>query len=99
MKRLTHIRPGSAFKVGFVMYALLFGILGLLALLLTLLGVGALRDMLDIAGVGAGIAGALIGYVISVVLYGLAGGVFSVIAAAIYNVVAGWTGGLEIEVS
>jgi len=99
MKRLIRIRPGSAFKVGFVTYALLFGVLGLFALLLALLGVGALRDMLDIAGVGAGIAGALIGYIIGVVLYGLARGVSSVIMAAIYNVVAGWTGGLEIELS
>lgn len=98
MQRLRRISPGSAFKVGFAVYALLFGVVGLLFLLFALLGVGALGDVLDFAGIGAGFIGALIGYIIGVVLYGLVGGVFSAIAAAIYNVVAGWTGGLEIEI-
>lgn len=102
MKRLTRISPGSAFKVGFTTYALLFGIFGLFGLLLAFLGVGALRDLLDvgrmgIGRMGAGIVGALIGYIIGVVLYGLVGGVMSAITALIYNLVAKWTGGLRIE--
>jgi len=99
MSKLTRISPGSAFKVGFATQALLVGVIGLLVLLLTLLGLGAARDLLDIADVGAGMVGVLIGYVISVVVYGLIGGIGAVITAVIYNVVAGWTGGLEIELS
>jgi hypothetical protein len=33
------------------------------------------------------------------VLYGLFGGIFAAIGAAIYNLVAGWVGGLEVEIS
>jgi hypothetical protein len=32
-------------------------------------------------------------------IYGLVGGVFAAIGAAIYNLVAGWVGGLEVEIS
>lgn len=32
-------------------------------------------------------------------LYGLAGFVFAAIGCAIYNLVAGWTGGIEIELA
>ena len=99
MTKITRISPGSAFKVGFATQALILGVFGLLGLLFALLGLGAARDLLDIANVGAGIVGALIGYVISVVVYGVVSGVVSAITAVIYNVVAGWTGGLEIELS
>jgi hypothetical protein len=99
MSKLIRISPGSAFKVGFATYALLLGIVGLLGILLALAGLGAISDLLEIVDVGAGIVGLLIGYVISVVVYGIIGGVGSAITAVIYNVVAGWTGGLEIELS
>jgi hypothetical protein len=99
MRKLTRISPGSAFKVGFAVYALLLAIVGLLGILLALAGMGAISDLLEIVDVGAGIVGLLIGYVISVFLYGLIGGIGAAITAAIYNVVAGWTGGLEIELS
>jgi Transmembrane domain of unknown function (DUF3566) len=32
------------------------------------------------------------------VIYGVMGFIFGVIGAAIYNLVAGWTGGIEVEV-
>ena len=97
MRKLTRISPGSAFKVGLIVYGLLFAIFGLIGLLLTSLGVRALRSFLNIGGIGF-FRGLLV-YIVSVVLYGVLGGVISAITAAIYNVVARWTGGLEVQLS
>ena len=99
MTKLKRISTGSAFKVGCVTYALLAGIVGLFFLLLALAGLGFARDMMAIAGIGAGIAGLLIGYILNVLIFGVISGVGSLITAVIYNIVAGWTGGLEIELS
>jgi hypothetical protein len=33
------------------------------------------------------------------ICYGLIGGVFAAIGALIYNLVAGWVGGLEVDIS
>ena len=42
--------------------------------------------------------GVLVGIVVVVFLYGAIGWVFTAIACEIYNVVAGWVGGIEVEV-
>jgi hypothetical protein len=31
--------------------------------------------------------------------YGLVGGVFAAISAAVYNLAAGWVGGLEVDIN
>jgi hypothetical protein len=33
------------------------------------------------------------------ICYGIIGGIFAAIGAAIYNLVAGWVGGLEVDIS
>ncbi len=44
-------------------------------------------------------AGMMIGFgVLMPVIYGVMGFVFGVIGAAIYNLIAGWIGGIEVEV-
>jgi hypothetical protein len=48
--------------------------------------------------VGAGIVGILVAGVFIVLFYGLLGWVFTAIACLIYNLVAGWVGGIEVEV-
>lgn len=48
--------------------------------------------------VGAGLAGILIFGVVIALFYGLLGWVFTAIACLIYNLVAGWVGGIEVEV-
>jgi hypothetical protein len=35
--------------------------------------------------------------IIMPIVYGVIGGIFAAIAALIYNVVAGWTGGIGLE--
>ena len=44
------------------------------------------------------VAGGIVFAVLAVLFYGLLGWVFTAIACAIYNVVAGWVGGIEVEV-
>jgi hypothetical protein len=47
---------------------------------------------------GAGIVGILIVAVLLVVFYAVVGWVFTAVACAIYNVVAGWFGGIEVQI-
>ncbi len=49
------------------------------------------------AGGGAGALGGLIGIIIAPILYGIGGFIGGALAAFIYNLVAGWVGGLEID--
>ena len=48
--------------------------------------------------VGAGLVGILVGGVFVALLYGLLGWVFTAVGCVIYNVVAGWVGGIEVQV-
>jgi hypothetical protein len=47
---------------------------------------------------GGGVAAAIVLAVVAIFGYGLVGWIFTAIACAIYNVVAGWVGGIEVEV-
>jgi hypothetical protein len=47
---------------------------------------------------GANVFGGLAVAAVAVLFYGLLGWVFTAIACAIYNLVAGWVGGIEVEV-
>jgi hypothetical protein len=94
MSIVKRISPSSAFKVGLVVYALLGLIIGLFFSLF-----GLLRAV--IPGTGAMAGGMLFGTFAVIafpVLYGLIGGVFGALGAAIYNLAAGWVGGLSIEI-
>jgi len=91
---ITKVGVLSVAKVGAVLYA---GI-GLV--------IGALFSLIGMAGFGAwpGDGGAFVGMffgvgaiVILPIFYGVLGFVFTLIAAALFNVAAGLTGGIEIE--
>jgi hypothetical protein len=83
--RIRRLDPVSVGKIS----AVLYGLLGLLFVpLLLLMSVFSP----DTSGVGLGLALAMpIGYAVF-------GAISSMIAAALYNLVAGWVGGLEFEV-
>ena len=50
------------------------------------------------SGNSSGAIGAVIGLgVVAVLGYGLVGWIFTALACALYNLVAGWTGGFEIQ--
>ena len=92
---LKRIDPGSAFKIGAVTYALIWAVLGLPFVFL----MGAVMSQIpgnNNAGMAFG--GGIMGYFFGIIGYGLAGGIGSVVGAFIYNLVAGWMGGLELEI-
>lgn len=98
MHRIRRIGVGSAFKVGAVLSALLFAVFGIFFLVLPgLFGATIFGASFGRQG-GAGVLLiSLIGYVLGTVFYGLIGGVFMALYAWLYNLVAGWVGGLRIE--
>ncbi|HOY59290.1 MAG TPA: hypothetical protein PK640_14290 [Verrucomicrobiota bacterium] len=85
IKRLTRVTPLRAGIVSGILY----GIAGLIAVPFLL--------MAAIFGRDAG--GALAFAILAPVFYAVAGFIGGLIAAALYNLVAKWTGGLEFEVS
>jgi len=96
MAVLKRIGPGSAFKVGLVTYAFLGLIFGAIFSLISLVAAPfAHGARTPFAGAFLGI-GAVIFFPI---FYGIIGGVFAAIGALIYNLVARWVGGLEVDIS
>jgi len=99
MATVKRIGPGSAFKVGLVVYAVLGLIIGIFMALISMM-VGSIGNMGDgpaakAFGFGFGIGS----IIIFPILYGIIGGIAGAIGAAIYNLVAGWVGGLEVDIS
>ena len=89
-KQLTHISP---LKAGIVL-GVLYGLLGLIFVPIFLLWavLGA-----KTGGAPAAFGGAFFA-ILFPVFYAIAGFIGGIIAAAVYNLVAKWTGGLEFEV-
>jgi hypothetical protein len=95
---IRRIAPGSAFKLGALLTGLLGAIFGLFPLLATLLGMSLFSAASDGArGASVGPVLALVFYVFGVIFYALFGGLVSALYAWLYNVVAGWVGGLRVE--
>src|ERR1700732_3235726 len=106
MAIVRRVGPGSAFKVGLVLYALMGLVLGICMAFGSMVagslgglghspvpGSGGTGGSWDARSFGLGMGlGAIIFFP---VIYGLIGGVFAAIGAAVYNLVAGWVGGLE----
>jgi hypothetical protein len=96
MATVRRIGPGSAFKVGAITYALMGLLFGVIFALTSMLG-GALMPASETGvfrmffGVGA--------IVFLPIFYGILGGIGGAIGAVIYNLVAGWVGGLEVDIS
>jgi len=101
---LKRIGPGSAFKVGLVLYALLGVFIGIIVACFSMIA-GSLGSMSAAGAAGipsARILGFGMGFgaiIFFPIFYGLIGGVFAAVGAVIYNVVAGWVGGLEVDIN
>jgi hypothetical protein len=101
MATVKRVGPGSAFKIGLVLY----GIIGLLAgivMALVSMVAGTVGSLGHAAVPGARAFGLGMGFgavIFFPIFYGLFGGVFAAIGAVIYNLVAGWVGGLEVDIS
>ena len=101
MAVLRRVSPGSAFKIGLVLYAILGLVMGLFMAVISVvtgsLGVGGATGVPGMPG-GKMFLG--VGAIIFLpILYGVFGGVFAWISATIYNLVAGWVGGLEMDLN
>ena len=98
-RRIKRIAPLQAGK----MLAVVYGCLGLIFLpffaLAGMLGAFAQRAQSDQAAPAALVGGIMLGMGIFLpIIYGVMGFVFGVIGATLYNLVARWIGGLELEV-
>lgn len=93
---LRHIGVGSAFKVGFVLGALLSALvllpLGLLMALGVLGGEGRMSDLVAVSA-ASGLLTIFCGPLIYGVLYGFG----AALSALVYNIVSGVVGGLELH--
>jgi hypothetical protein len=87
---LRRIAPLSTAKVAGVLFALLGVLIGLF---------GALFGSFFDASAGEGFGGSfgIAAVFIFPVMYGLLGLIGGLISAFLYNVVAGWVGGIEVE--
>ena len=100
MAIVKRVGPGSAFKVGLITYGILGLVLGIcMALFSTLVGslgtAASSAPGAKLLGLGMGV-GSIIFFP---VLYGLIGGIGGALGALIYNLAAGWVGGLEVDIS
>ena len=102
MAVIRRVGPGSAFKVGLVVYALMGLVMGIFmagfSMLLGPMGLGS-PGVPDVPG--AHIARLFMGagaIIFLPIMYGVVGGVFAAIGAFVYNLVAGWVGGLEVDI-
>lgn len=95
MAVIKRIGPGSAFKMGLVVYGVLGSILGVFCSVVALAGVPLAQQMhrpFDGALVG------LFAVILCPILYGIIGGVVTAVGALIYNLASRWVGGLEAEI-
>jgi hypothetical protein len=101
MAIVRRVGPGSAFKVGLVLYALLGLVLGICMALVSMVA-GTLAPMGQTGAPGGRLLGFGMGFgavIFFPLIYGLIGGIFAAIGAVLYNLVAGWVGGLEVDIS
>jgi len=106
---LKRINVGSAFRVGAILYGLLFAVFGLIFVLLNSLFFSALTNLARTnnfntpntpnanAFLGAGIVGLLCFYGVGIVAGAILGGIQLAILAFFYNLTANWVGGIKIE--
>ncbi|MCJ7710565.1 MAG: hypothetical protein MUQ32_06985 [Chloroflexi bacterium] len=84
--------------VAAAMYAVMTLIVSLVILLpLAIIGVSMAPDG-GFAGFGVGVAGVLLFGLFGAAIYAVIGWIVTAIACAIYNLAAGWVGGIEMQV-
>ncbi len=114
MVTVKRIDAVSAMRVGAFVYAIMFSVFALLWILfqsLILSGINSLasNSSFSLNGVpqsgfsgsslaAAGLAGCACGYLVGVVCSAIGGGIFGLMAAFAYNLVANWFGGLRVKV-
>ena len=93
MAIVKRIAPVSAFKVGLVVYGLLGLVAGAFCSAVALAGVQFAPHSVMPRSLG------LLALILCPMIWGALGGVINAISALIYNLAAGWVGGLEVDIS
>ncbi len=100
VRKIRRIGVGSAFRVGALVSGLIWAIVGIFFVLFSLAGAGIMAAFgAPGAEAGMGFVGVLIFYIVMLVVYAIFGGIFGALYAWLYNVVAGWVGGIEIQLT
>ncbi|MBZ5631089.1 MAG: hypothetical protein LAO06_19725 [Acidobacteriia bacterium] len=94
MAVLKRIAPGSAAKVGLVVYGFVGLILGAFCSVIAIAGMELIPHARLPFGRGIG----MFAIVLCPIVYGIMGGIGAAIAAAIYNLAASWVGGVEVDI-
>jgi hypothetical protein len=103
-RTVRSIKIMSALKLGAVMGSLGWAVVGAILGVLSVCASGFLIQALSRVGgngeelFSGGFIGFMIAYVLGLVLFALLGAVAGAVFAWLYNVAAGWVGGIEIEV-
>src|SRR6266478_9229885 len=101
MATLKRVGPGSAFKIGLVVYAFHGLLVGICMALFSMVA-GSLTGMAGADAPTAKMMGLGMGFgaiIIFPILYGIVGGIGGATGGVISNPVAGWVGGLEVDIS
>ena len=93
MAILKRVTPGSAFKIGLLVYGMIGLVLGAIC---SLVAIFAVRFAPHAHVMMFGRAGTF-AVILCPILYGLMGGIGGAIAACLYNLASGWVGGLEVD--
>ncbi len=91
MATVKRIGPGSAFKVGLVLYGLLGLIGGVLCSVVALAAPSAHAHLPFGGPIG------LFALILCPLIYGILGGIATLIGALLYNLASHWVGGLQVD--
>ena len=94
MSYLKRIGPGSAFKVGAVVYGLIGLIAGIFCSLFAFATPAAHHALVPWVNPALSLSA----IVLCPIVYGIIGGIGLLITALIFNLASGWVGGLEVEI-
>jgi hypothetical protein len=97
---IRRVNPVSAAKVCGILYAILGLIVGALVSLMMMAAGGAMSAAAE--ETGGAVIGMMMGagaIIVMPIFYGIIGFISGLVGSLLYNLVAGWTGGLEVEVT
>ncbi len=101
MLRIKRLRVLSVAKIVGGVYAgvglLVAAILASVFLIAALIGSAATEEFAA-AGLAGGVFGALVILIFAPLFYGVLGFIVGIVGAFVYNLMAGWIGGIEVEV-
>ncbi len=97
LRTIRRVDLASAFKVGAILSAMFWAVFGLFFVMFGSV-ISSMAAASGQRGAGLPMVGGFMAYLMGIVMYAIFGGIFTVIYAFMYNLVAGWVGGLQVEI-